>query len=224
MYPGEPGTIYIRGPNVFSGYLDAIHNQGIVDQDGWLNTGDLGKVSSDGIIEITGRSKDTIIRSGHNIDPGAIEDALLTHNSVQSAAAIGELDAYAGEVPVAYVELKSGAKADPAELAKHIEPLISERPAFPKAIRIIDTMPLTAVSKVYKPDQRTDAGLFALKCLIHKIAPNTSVEVNHDKANQANVIFYDTDKAGSAALKEAITKMTLPFEVSISRADTSSQI
>jgi fatty-acyl-CoA synthase len=98
-----------------------------------------------------------IIRSSHNIDPAVIEAALEQHSAVQMAAAVGAPDEYAGELPVAFVTLKPGKQASAEELLKFAEPLIPERPAVPKSISIIDSMPLTAIGKIYKPALRLRA-------------------------------------------------------------------
>jgi fatty-acyl-CoA synthase len=108
----EVGIIALRGPNVFPGYLLSEHNEGLwiqIDGKPWLNTGDLGRQDADGYFWLSGRKKELIIRSGHNIDPKIIEEALSKHPSVALAAAIGSPDAHAGEVPVAYAQIKPGA-------------------------------------------------------------------------------------------------------------------
>lgn len=153
----EIGAVLLRGPNIFQGYTDVRHDAGLwVELAGerWLDTGDLGLVDADGFLWLKGRSKDVIIRGGHNIDPAMIEDAFYSHPAVELAAAIGRPDAHAGEVPVVYVQLKPGASAEPAELAAHAEGRIHERAARPKAVHLIDVMPLTAVGKVHKPSLR----------------------------------------------------------------------
>ena len=156
--PGETGSVVVAGPNVFPGYLSERHNVGLwVDLgDGrrWLDTGDLGLIDPDGYLWLKGRTKDLIIRSGHNIDPAMIEDAFYAHPAVAMAAAIGRADAYAGEVPVVYVQLKDGRTADADELASFAKSRIHERPAWPKAVFIVDALPLTAVGKVFKPTLR----------------------------------------------------------------------
>ena len=162
----EVGVLVISGPNVFTGYKDAAHDKGLwVDTgDGrrWLNTGDLGRQDADGYFYLTGRRKELIIRGGHNIDPASIEQPLHEHPAVQIAAAVGRPDARAGEVPVAYVQLKPGAEATEAELMAFVKGRIAERAAAPKAIRIIEAMPLTGVGKIFKPTlklQETEAAL-----------------------------------------------------------------
>ncbi|MBB3173445.1 fatty-acyl-CoA synthase [Endobacter medicaginis] len=156
--PDEVGTVAICGPHVFSGYLDGSHNKGLwIDRgDGrrWLDTGDLGRLDARGCLWLTGRAKDLIIRGGHNIDPAIIEEALLRHPAVLHAAAIGRPDAYAGEIPVAYVQLRPGATTTPAALLADVSGQIAERAAIPRAIMILDAMPLTPVGKIHKPSLR----------------------------------------------------------------------
>ena len=150
----EIGLITISGPNLFNGYLEARHNQGLwIDIDGqrWLNTGDLGRQDAQGYFWLTGRRKELIIRGGHNIDPMQIEEALQAHPAVALAAAIGSPDAYSGEVPVAYVQLRPGHGCNAEELEAFAHLNISERAAVPKRIEILDALPLTAVGKIFKP-------------------------------------------------------------------------
>ncbi|POA19669.1 acyl-CoA synthetase [Pseudomonas sp. FW300-N1A1] len=150
----ETGLITISGPNLFEGYLEERHNQGLwIDVDGrrWLNTGDLGRQDAQGYFWLTGRKKELIIRGGHNIDPKQIEEALQAHPAVALAAAIGSPDAYSGEVPVAYVQLRPGHTCNAEELESFAQLNISERAAVPKRIEILETLPLTAVGKIFKP-------------------------------------------------------------------------
>ncbi|PJJ61018.1 acyl-CoA synthetase [Hymenobacter chitinivorans] len=154
--PNESGTILIRGENVFRGYLQAGHNQGVfVDvgdgQAPFFNTGDLGRQDAHGYFYITGRQKELIIRGGHNIDPRLIEDALQQHPGVALAAAIGSPDPDAGELPVAYVTRVPGHAVTEAELLTFAAAHISERAAVPKRIYLADELPLTAIGKIFKP-------------------------------------------------------------------------
>jgi fatty-acyl-CoA synthase len=152
----EVGVITVRGPHVSPGYRHAEHDAGVFDR-GALNTGDLGYTDETGRLHIAGRAKDLIIRSGHNIDPLMIENAMATHPAVALAAAVGMPDAYAGELPVCYVALKADAAATEDELHEHAQRAIAERPAWPKRIHVVDTIPLTSVGKIYKPQLRCDA-------------------------------------------------------------------
>jgi fatty-acyl-CoA synthase len=153
---GEVGVLVIRGPNVFAGYKVAEHNKGLWLDAGdgarWLNTGDLGRRDAEGYFYLTGRKKELIIRGGHNIDPARIEEPLHRHPAVQMAAAVGRPDAHAGEVAVAYVQLKPGASVTEAELMSFAAEHVAERAALPKKIRIIPAMPLTGVGKIFKPE------------------------------------------------------------------------
>ena len=150
----ETGVLALRGPNVGPGYSDRTRNPGTFEPGGWLVSGDLGYLDHVGRVFVTGRAKDVIIRGAHNIDPAIIEDALLRHPSVAMAAAVGQPDAYAGELPVAFVALKAGAHADEDELRAFVEPLVSEAAIHPKHVAILRELPLTPVGKVYKPALR----------------------------------------------------------------------
>jgi fatty-acyl-CoA synthase len=154
----EAGVLTVSGPNVFDGYSSAEQNKGLwIDcGDGrrWLNTGDLARQDAEGYFWLIGRKKDLIIRGGHNIDPIGIEEALHRHPAVAIAAAVGRPDPHAGELPVAYVQLKPGAQVTGPALLGFLATEISERAALPKAVRIIEQMPLTAVGKIFKPALR----------------------------------------------------------------------
>ncbi len=155
----EIGEICISSPGVFAGntYTETEKNRDLYHDDKYLRTGDLGRIDADGYLWITGRQKDLIIRGGHNIDPAEIEEALLSHEAVGFAGAIGQPDAHAGELPCAYVELVTGATVTPEELMAHCEEHVHERAARPKHVAILDELPKTAVGKVFKPDLRKEA-------------------------------------------------------------------
>ncbi|HEX6556843.1 MAG TPA: acyl-CoA synthetase [Ktedonobacteraceae bacterium] len=155
--PDETGTLVVKGPNVFAGYVQEEQNTGLWVADSWLNTGDLARQDKDGYFWLSGRSKDLIIRGGHNIDPAMIEEALYTHPAVALAAAVGKPDAYAGELPVAYVVLKAGETVTEQALLDYAQKTVKERAAIPKSIVILDQMPLTGVGKIFKPPLRCDA-------------------------------------------------------------------
>lgn len=150
------GVLRVQGPNVGPGYTDPARNAGSFDA-GWLVTGDIGHVDDQGRVFVTGRAKDLIIRGAHNIDPGAIEELLLQHPAVALAAAVGEPDEYAGELPVAFVVARPGAAVDEAELLAFAAPRIAERAALPRRITLLPALPLTAIGKVYKPALRLRA-------------------------------------------------------------------
>lgn len=155
----EVGMICINGPNLFEGYLNPEHNHRIwvmrPGADGklerWLNTGDLGRVDANGYFRLSGRQKELIIRSGHNIDPRLIEECLQKHPSVALVAAVGRPDEHSGEVPVAYIQLRPDRRTAPDELLRFAQSVIPERAAWPKEVRIVPALPTTAVGKIFKP-------------------------------------------------------------------------
>ncbi len=153
----EIGIVILGGPGITPGYVQAEYNDGAILADGWLNSGDLGRFDGDGLLWLTGRSKDLIIRGGHNIDPAVIEETLHQHPAVELAAAVGKPDSYAGELPVAYVQLKPGAEASAEELQAFVREQIPERAANPANLFLLDSMPQTAVGKIFKPALRWDA-------------------------------------------------------------------
>ena len=192
---GETGVLCVKGPNVGPGYTQENRNPGTFTPDGWLITGDLGHVDQDGRIFVTGRAKDLIIRSSHNIDPRIIEDALLRHPAVLMAAAVGEPDEYAGEIPVAFVSLKPGAQVEAKVLAEYVQQFISERPAFPKRVEILEAMPLTAIGKVYKPALKALATRFAIVQRLEHAGLALLVDAQVvDAASKLTVVFTGKNK------------------------------
>ncbi|MGB1034873.1 MAG: acyl-CoA synthetase, partial [Primorskyibacter sp.] len=145
--PDDIGEICVSNPGVLAGrtYTEADKNTNLYHHGRYLRTGDLGRVDEDGYLWITGRAKDLIIRGGHNIDPADIEEALLAHPAVAFAGAIGQPDAYAGELPCAFVELVDGGQVTEAELIAHCGVHVHERAAQPKHMTILDELPKTAV-------------------------------------------------------------------------------
>jgi fatty-acyl-CoA synthase len=152
----EIGNVCIKGPNVFPGYLEEEHNQGIWIKDGWLNTGDMGRMDAEGYLWLTGRKKDLIIRGGHNIDPAIIEEPLYRHQEVKYAAAIGRPDPHAGEIPVAYVQLQEGSSLSADQILEYLKKEVGERAAVPKDVFILKEIPLTPIGKIFKPALRWD--------------------------------------------------------------------
>nr|WP_313404933.1 acyl-CoA synthetase [Pseudomonas sp.] len=204
--PNEIGNLCIRGATVFKGYLQASKNADIWVNGDWFNTGDLGRVDADGYIWLTGRSKDLIIRGGHNIDPQMIEEALHKHPAVAMAAAVGKPDEKAGELPVVYVQLKPGSQASEAELLEHAAAHIPERAAIPKNAWIIDAIPLTAVGKTFKPALRFDAITRVYQAAVGELHPAARVEVlSDDKAGQlAHIHLPNQDQALAEAIGERL--------------------
>jgi fatty-acyl-CoA synthase len=166
---GEVGHLAINGPTVFPGYVTACGSDGFeFDRHGkliggWVDTGDLAWIDSDGFVHLTGRAKDLIIRGGHNIDPATIEDALLQHPYVTGAAAVGRPDRHAGEVPVAYVTLAPGCAITGDQLRTWASEHVADKAAAPKTVTILEALPVTAVGKPYKLPLRADAAHIAAR-------------------------------------------------------------
>lgn len=152
--PNETGLVQVSGPQVFPGYVDPAHDIGTLDADGWLTTGDVGYLTEDERLVLTGREKDLIVRSGHNIDPAAIEDVANRFDGVHISAAVGMPDQYAGEVPALFVVPAPGAQVDIEALKLHLDANVHEPPARPRSILVIDALPVTAVGKTFKPALR----------------------------------------------------------------------
>jgi fatty-acyl-CoA synthase len=173
----EIGLVVVKGPSVTPGYVDADANAGILLPDGWFNSGDLGRIDGDGYLWITGRAKDVIIRGGHNIDPTVIEETLLRHPDVVLAAAVSMPDAYAGELPVAYVQLVPHAKATAEEVQAFAAAHSPERAAAPKQIIVMERMPLTDIGKPAKVQLRLDAARRAFTAALADVAGAGAVSV-----------------------------------------------
>ena len=153
----EIGMLQIRSAGLTPGYLNPEHERVARSEDGWFITGDLGRIDEDDYVYVTGRAKDVIIRGGHNIDPALIEEPLVQSPDVLLAAAVGKPDAYAGELPVAYVQLRPGSRASSSDLLAFLEARISERAAMPKEIYILERLPLTDIGKPKKNELRQRA-------------------------------------------------------------------
>ncbi len=201
--PGEVGVLMVRGPHVSPGYRDPAH-QGAMLPDGWLNTGDLVYFDDEGKLRVAGRSKDLIIRGGHNIDPAMIEEAFAAHPAVALAAAVGEPDAYAGEVPVCYVALRPGAVAGEEELRAFAEARIAERPAWPKHIHLVDTLPLTAIGKIYKPALRADAARRVAAAAVSRVLGHEAASVEATPGGKQGMRVAVTLAAADGGQEDAV--------------------
>jgi fatty-acyl-CoA synthase len=218
---GEIGRVLVRGPMVFAGYANEAHNHGawVAAEEGadWFDTGDLGRFDEDGYVWLTGRAKDVIIRGGHNIDPVAIEEALHQHPAVEAAAAIGRPDAYAGEIPIVFVQLKPGAAASPEELQAFARERVAERAAAPAEVRVLGQMPLTAVGKIFKPALREIAAKDALEVAIASLPGMEGVRVEvaaHPKHGAlATVRVGALAPEAEAALRQLLGRFQIKTEV-----------
>jgi fatty-acyl-CoA synthase len=214
--PNEIGVVAMSGPGVFSGYLSESHNRGAFVEPGWVNSGDLGRLDEDGYLWITGRAKDLIIRGGHNIDPMPVEEILYQHPSVALAALVGQPDAYAGELPLAYVQLKPEAKATPKDLVEFVRERTPERAAVPVNVVLIDAMPLTGVGKVFKPQLRWDAAQRVFAGALDDLSQrgaSVSVSVNAHPVhgNLATVAIAGVPAAERSKIEQQVHERLNPF-------------
>lgn len=146
---GEDGEVEVRGANVMRGYLGRPADTAAVVRDGWLRTGDVGRVDEDGYLTLVGRSKEMIIRGGENIYPKEIEDVLSGHPDVLEAAVIGVPDETWGEVVVAFVGSRPGATVDIGALKVRCREQLSGYKR-PTAIHVLESLPKNAVGKLDK--------------------------------------------------------------------------
>jgi len=153
---GDPGELWVRGPNVMRGYYrNAELTARTIDVDGWLKTGDLARIESDGALFIVGRIKELIIRSGFNVYPAEVEAVLNAHPAVTQSAVVGRAVADNEEV-VAFVELAAGRTVGIEELALFAAGRLApyKRPA---EIVILPALPASATGKIRKQPLRAMA-------------------------------------------------------------------
>jgi len=218
----EIGVLAIRGPTVFKGYPGLPARQQPWFRDGWLNTGDLGRVDADGYVWITGRAKDLIKRGGHGIDPVVIESALYAHPGVALAAAVGKPDAYAGELPVAYVQLKPGSEVA-ADTLMELAAAIQERAAIPKDVFVLPAMPLTGVGKIDKQSLRLDAAGRVFRQLIEEqgVPPQSLTLTVQAHARFGTLVTAHVPAQRVAAVRAVLEQFALHSEVHpLSQGDT----
>ena len=210
----EVGEICVSNPGVYAGhtYTEEDKNADLYYFDKYLRTGDLGRFDADGYLWITGRAKDLIIRGGHNIDPAEIEEALLGHDAVAFAGAIGQPDAHAGEVPCAFVELVEGASVTEEELLEYCKVHVHERAAHPKHMTILPELPKTAVGKVFKPELRKQAITRVYNQALETAGvPARVVSVIDDK-KRGLVAQLDANGASEDDVNQVLGNFTRPWE------------
>ena len=148
--PGTPGEIMVRGANVMKGYYKAPEETAkALTSDGWLHTGDLAYVDTDGFFFITGRIKELIIKGGENIAPREIDEALLKHRAVLEAAAVGIPDEHYGQEIVACVVLKPGEPCSEEELREFCRQELGPYKT-PKTFRFLSELPKGPSGKVQR--------------------------------------------------------------------------
>jgi len=152
--PYENGEVICRGPQTFLGYYENEEETNKVLKDGWYYTGDIGHVDEEGFLYLVGRLKDIIISNGEKIYSAEIEAVLMRHPAVEQAAVIGVPDAYFGEVPQAYIELKKQAAATAEELMDFCRQELAAYKVV-KEIIFMERLPKNTVGKVLKGELRS---------------------------------------------------------------------
>jgi acyl-CoA synthetase (AMP-forming)/AMP-acid ligase II len=154
---GEPGEILVRGYTLMRGYLDDPEQTALaIDGDGWLHTGDIGVLRADGNLAITDRKKDMFVVGGFNVYPAEIENVMASHPHIGQVAVVGMPDDRLGEVGIAYVVPRPNIVIDPDEIIGWCREAMANY-KVPRAVEIVDALPLNASGKVLKYELRERA-------------------------------------------------------------------
>jgi long-chain acyl-CoA synthetase len=150
---GQEGEVLIKGPQVMQGYYNKPEATAEVLKDGWLHTGDIGKMDEDGYLYITDRLKDMIIYKGYNVYPRELEEILFRFPGLEQCAVVGKPDTEGGEIPVAFVKLAPGKEATAEEVMQYMN---AEVAAYKKIREVVFTqeIPVSAAGKVLKRELR----------------------------------------------------------------------
>src|SRR5215470_7040849 len=144
---GTDGEICVRADGVMAGYWNSPAETAATLRGGWLHTGDIGRLDADGYLYVVDRKKDLIIRGGFNVFPRDVEDVLLQHPAVAMAGVVGRPDERLGEEIVAFVSLRPGGQATPAEITEFAKGRLAAH-KYPREVSIVDSVPLTTVGKL----------------------------------------------------------------------------
>jgi O-succinylbenzoic acid--CoA ligase len=147
--PGEHGEIFLKGPTITPGYIDSPEAPSQTFHDGWFATGDIGYLDNDGYLYVLDRRSDLIITGGENIYPAEIESVLQSHPAVEEAGVCGQADPQWGQVPLAFVVLKSGSSVSVEELLSYTAQKLA-RYKQPRAIYVTSQLPRTSSGKLVR--------------------------------------------------------------------------
>ena len=153
--PGDPGRVFVRGPNLFSGYWPEGGDGGGPDADGWFGTGDLAVLDDSGALCLVGRSAELVVVNGFNVYPAEVESVLAAEPGVAEVAVIGVPDERAGEAVQAYVVPVAGAALHPDDLLAAASRSLA-RFKLPANITVVDALPHTVTGKITKVDARCE--------------------------------------------------------------------
>jgi long-chain acyl-CoA synthetase len=155
MPVGEVGEICVKGPQVMKGYWNNPEATKETLRDGWLYTGDIGKMDEEGFFYVVDRKKDMIIAGGYNIYPREIDEVLYAHPKVQNACSVGVPDEYRGETVKIFVQLKEGVTATEEEIIEYCKENLAKY-KVPKIVEFRDELPVSAVGKVLRKQLREE--------------------------------------------------------------------
>jgi fatty-acyl-CoA synthase len=153
---GQPGELCTRAYSVMIGYWNEPEKTAEVLQSGWMHTGDLATMDSEGYVNIVGRIKDMVIRGGENVYPREIEEFLYTHPDIVDAQVIGVPDEKYGEELMAWVRLKGGASLSAEQLREFASGKLAHY-KIPRYVHVVDEFPMTVTGKIRKVEMRKDA-------------------------------------------------------------------
>jgi len=153
---GEVGELVVRGPNIMQGYWNHAEETSQTFRNGWMRTGDLGKMDADGYFSIVERVKDVIIASGLKVYPREVEEVLFGHPAVAEAAVAGAADAYRGETVAAFVVLKPGMEASEETRRELLQYCRQELAAYkvPTILEFRTSLPKSLIGKVIRRELR----------------------------------------------------------------------
>jgi len=147
---GDAGEVWVKGPNVFKGYLNEPEATArVLSADGWLRTGDIAVVDDDGYLYLVDRAKDLIIVSGFNVYPAEVEGVLLDHADVAECGVVGVPHPHTGEAVKAFVVLKPGARADEDSLVSWCLDNLA-RYKCPSKVMFVDELPRNVSGKLLR--------------------------------------------------------------------------
>jgi O-succinylbenzoic acid--CoA ligase len=161
--PGREGEIELRGPILMQGYLDDPEATGAAFREGWLRTGDQGRLDEEGRLRVLDRRSDLILSGGENVYPAEVESVLAAHPAVLEAGVAGRADAEFGARPEAWVVMRAGAEADPVQLDLWCRGRMAGYKC-PRAYHVVEALPRTPTGKLRRaalgadPGERVDAG------------------------------------------------------------------
>lgn len=155
MDPGEVGELMIKGPLVMLGYYgNEKATTEAIEPDGWMHTGDVGKMDPDGYLYIVDRRKDMILTGGFNIYPAELERVIAGHPAVAMVAVGGQPDETKGEIAKAYIVLRDGVTADAAQIIAYCREQMAAY-KVPKRVQFVDDLPKTSTGKVMRRELKT---------------------------------------------------------------------